>query len=167
MSDTHQLLETILRSAQARGLDQTRLAGQAGLRPETVSRAKRRGSIDLHSLQSLSAAVGLELQLVPQDADAASATLRCEDRPATGRSPLAEPRWGLAWSNRDAPTDVLVRNALAKGNFEPLLQAALAHGLDALLEQWRTLAPTLPARARQEVERKLRHIAQGFADAEA
>ena len=59
-----------------------------------------------------------------------------------------------------------MRNALANGNFELLLQAALAHGLDCLHAQWRTLAPSLPARARQEVERKLRNIAQGFADAE-
>lgn len=167
MSTANRLLETVLRSAHERGLDQARLAQQAGLRPETISRAKRRGSIDLQSLQSLSAAVGLELQLVPRGSEPAPAALRCEDRPAPSHSPLAEPRWGLAWSNPEAPTEALVRKALAHGNFELLLQAALAHGLDAVHQQWRTLAPSLPTHARQDVERKLRHIAQGFADAQA
>lgn len=172
MTSVPALLDTVLRAAQARGLDQARLADKAGLRAETVSRAKRRGSIDLPSLQALAQAVDLELRLAPatQAADTSGGVLRVEDRAlasAARRSPLADPKWGLAWSNPDAPADALVRNALANGNFDLLLQAVLGHGLDTVMRQWRELAPTLPARARQEVERKLRNIQTGLNDAEA
>jgi hypothetical protein len=125
------------------------------------------GTIDLNSLHALSTAVGLDLRLVPQDQALSTLPLRCEDQPAPSRSPLADPRWGLAWSNRGASDETLVHNALLNGNFELLLQAALAHGLDAVHQQWRTVAPSLPARARSEIDRKLRNIAQGFADAQA
>lgn len=84
-------------------------------------------SIDLGSLQALAEAVGLELTLKPRpDTPPMPAT----DQRSTGqRSPLADPKWGLAW--------------------------------------WRQVAPTLPSRARQEVERKLHNIEQGLNDAES
>lgn len=165
MSTPQSLYETVLHTAQAQGLDQLRLAQRAGLRAETVSRAKHRGTIDLGSLQALARAVGLELTLRP--APGASRQPAPIERPAAQRSPLADPKWGLAWSNPDAPTEVLVRNALANGNFDLILQAVLGHGLDAVQTQWREVAPTLPTRARQEVQRKLRNIEKGLRDAEA
>ncbi len=165
MSIHQSLVETVLHAAQAQGLDQARLAQRAGLRAETVSRAKHRGTIDLGSLQALAQAVGLELTLKPVP-ETSRQPAPCA-RPAAQRSPLADPKWGLAWSNPDAPTEVLVRNALANGNFDLLLQAVLGHGLDAVQTQWRQVAPTLPVRARREVERKLRNIEKGLRDAEA
>lgn len=162
MSIAQPLLDTVLQAAHDSGLDQSRLAQRAGLRAETISRAKRRGTLDLGSLQALAGAVGMELTLTPSSPARAPA-----NRITPSRSPLADPRWGLAWSNPDAPAEVLVRNALAHGNFDLLLQAVLGHGLGVVKAQWRQVAPTLPTRARQEVERKLRNIEKGLRDAEA
>lgn len=165
MSISQSLVDTVLHAAQAQGLDQIRLARRAGLRAETVSRAKHRGTIDLGSLQALAQAVGLELSLRPRPN---TSPLPATGQRSTGqRSPLADPKWGLAWSNPDAPAEALVRNALAHGNFDLLLQAVLSHGMDTVRTQWRQVAPTLPSRARQEVERKLRNIEQGLNDAES
>lgn len=165
MSISQSLVDTVLHAAQAQGLDQIRLARRAGLRAETVSRAKHRGTIDLGSLQALAQAVGLELSLRPRPD---TSPLPATGQRSTGqRSPLADPKWGLAWSNPDAPAEALVRNALAHGNFDLLLQAVLGHGMDTVRTQWRQVAPTLPSRARQEVERKLRNIEQGLNDAES
>lgn len=161
MSTAPSLIDAVLQAAQAQGLDQRRLAERAGLRPETVSRAKRRGTLDLSSLQALAGVVGLELALQPGQRYDASPP----NPPPVARSPLAQPRWGLAWSNPDAPAEVLVRNALAHGRFELLLQAVLGHGMAAVRAQWQQVAPTLPARARQEVQRKLDNIEKGISGA--
>jgi transcriptional regulator with XRE-family HTH domain len=165
MSTPNPLFDTVLQAAQAQGLDQARLARRAGLRAETVSRAKHRGTIDLSSLQALAQAVGLELTLKP--ATGPTALPPQPERSSARRSPLADPKWGLAWSNPDASAEVLVRNALAHGNFDLLLQAVLGHGLAFVKTQWRQVSPTLPTRARQEVERKLNNIEQGLNDAAA
>jgi len=58
-----------------------------------------------------------------------------------------------------------VRNALAHGNFDLLLQAVLGHGLDYVRARWTEISPALPARAREEVERKLRNIELGLQSA--
>ena len=57
MSIQADLVDTLLQAARAQGLDQRQLAERAGLRPETVSRAKRRGTLDLSSLQALAGVV--------------------------------------------------------------------------------------------------------------
>lgn len=155
------LIESVLQAARTQGMDQCALAERAGLRPETVSRAKRRGTLDLSSLQALARVVGLELALQPGQRYGALPP----SPPPVARSPLAEPQWGLAWSNPDAPADALVRNALAHGRFDLLLQAVIGHGLDSVLQQWQQVAPTLPARARREVQRKLDNIEKGWTDA--
>lgn len=161
MSITEHLIDAVLAAARRQGLDQRQLAERAGLRPETVSRAKRRGTLDLASLQALAGVVGLELALQPgQRYDAPPPS-----PPTVARSPLAAPQWGLAWSNPDAPPEALLRNALAHGRFDLLLQAVIGHGLDAVLQQWQQVAPTLPARARKEVQRKLNNIEKGWTDA--
>lgn len=162
MSIQVNLVDTLLQAARAQGLDQRQLAERAGLRPETVSRAKRRGTLDLSSLQALAGVVGLELALRPgQRYD----TTPPNPSVTVARSPLAEPQWGLAWSNPDAPAEALVRNALAHGRFDLLLQAVIGHGLGTVLAQWQQVAPTLPARARREVQRKLDNIEKGWRDA--
>ena len=85
--------------------------------------------------------------------------------PVTRRSPLADPKWGLVWSNPNLSDEVLVRNALAHGKFDLLLQAVLGHGLDYVRARWTEISPALPARAREEVERKLRNIELGLQSA--
>lgn len=162
MSNAKAMLDQVLRAAQASGLDQSRLAERAGLRPETVSRAKRRGTIDLHSLQALAQAAGLELALTPTGGPG-----NTPPTPLPRRSPLSDPKWGLAWSNPGAPDEALVHNALMHGNYDLLLQAVLGHGIDAVKARWQRASALLPARARQEVERKLNNIEKGLADAAA
>ncbi len=165
MSIQVNLVDTLLQAARAQGLDQRQLAERAGLRPETVSRAKRRGTLDLSSLQALAGVVGLELALRPGQRYDTTPPNPSVNPPPVARSPLAEPQWGLAWSNPDAPAEALVRNALAHGRFDLLLQAVIGHGLGTVLAQWQQVAPTLPARARREVQRKLDNIEKGWRDA--
>jgi len=168
MPITPLLLETVLRAARARGIDQAQLAQRARLPAEVISRAACRGTIDLGSLQALAEAVDLRLVLEPMTAEAASnmeAIARPDER--LPRSPLADPRWGLAWSNPDAPPEVLVRNALVHGSFDLILEAVLAHGLAMVKDVWKQTARVLPVRARREVERKLRNIESGLAAASA
>lgn len=62
-----QLLEHILSTAAARGIDQQQLAERAGLSPGTVSRLKRQQDASFASLSKLAAVVGLRLTLSPDD----------------------------------------------------------------------------------------------------
>lgn len=169
MSISQALLDTVLRTAQDHGLDQSQLARRAGLRAETLSRAKRRGTIDLSSLQALAEAVDLRLALIPNAGKPSApadigAPLTLREPPP--RSPLAAPQWGLAWSNPEVSDEVLIRKALSHGNFDLILEAVAAHGLEPVRRQWAQVARTLPLRARKEVERKLRNIEKGMAHAE-
>jgi hypothetical protein len=86
------------------------------------------------------------------------------------RSALADPNLGLAWSNPDMPPEVLVRKALHHGAFHLLLHAVLEHGAPFVRQQWAVLLSDVDAapsaRARAEVERKLRNIDRGLRLAE-
>jgi transcriptional regulator with XRE-family HTH domain len=62
-----QLLERILATAAARGLDQQQLAERAGLSVGTLSRLKRQDDASFSSLSRLAAVVGLRLTLSPDD----------------------------------------------------------------------------------------------------
>lgn len=62
-----QLLERILATAAARGLDQQQLAERAGLSAGTLSRLKRQNDASFSSLSRLAAVVGLRLTLSPDD----------------------------------------------------------------------------------------------------
>lgn len=46
------------------------------------------------------------------------------------RSPLSDPRFGLAWSNRDAAIRALIEAALLTGTFYLILEAVHAHGIE-------------------------------------
>jgi transcriptional regulator with XRE-family HTH domain len=61
------LLDEILRTARAQGLDQRALAERAGLSPGTLSRMKAQEDSAFSSMASLAAAVGLRLALVADD----------------------------------------------------------------------------------------------------
>ena len=66
MSVSTNLLSTVLNAARDAGRDQMTLAKVAGVAPETISRAKRRTTMDVATLNALAMAVGLKLTLIPQ-----------------------------------------------------------------------------------------------------
>jgi transcriptional regulator with XRE-family HTH domain len=162
MSITATILEEILGAARSQGLDQAAVARAAGVAAETISRAKRRGNIELRTLTALAEAAGVRLRVEPLPA-----------RPAPGKertSSLAEPRWGIAWSNPNMSVRALVTNALLKGAFDVIVEAAAEHGLEVVRRQWDEVRRARPARVsatrRAAVERILANIAKGFARAE-
>lgn len=143
-------------------MDQAHLARAAGLAPETLSRAKRRGTMDLASIDALAKVAGLQLGLAP-----VAQPRQVRVKAASTRSPLADPKWGLVWSNAALDDKTLIRNALAKGGFMLLLEAVKAHGLEEVLAQWRKVKPELKPRVQVEVERQLRNIQEGVSRAQA
>lgn len=161
MSIAAHLLDQVLAAAQQAGLDQAQLARAAGLAPETISRAKSRGTMDLASIDALAKAAGLQIGLAPI-AKPRQVTVKSM---TTTRSPLADPKWGLAWSNAAIDHKVLIRKALAEGGFLLLLEAVKAHGLQEVLRQWAMVKPELKADAQAEVERQLRNIRIGISRA--
>ena len=60
-------LNAILAAAETRKLKEKELAKLAGLRPETLSRMKSRGTADFTLIDRLARAVGLKLAVVPDD----------------------------------------------------------------------------------------------------
>jgi DNA-binding phage protein len=60
-------LNAILAAAETRHLKDKELAKLAGLRPETLSRMKSRGTADFTLIDRLARAVGLKLAVVPDD----------------------------------------------------------------------------------------------------
>lgn len=160
MSIAARLLDQILASARQAGLDQAHLAQAAGLAPETLSRAKKRGTMDLASIDALARVTGLQLGLL-------STSDRLGTKAAAQRSPLAAPQWGLSWSNPAVDHETLIRNALAKGSFMLLLEAIKAHGLEEVLAQWAQVKPGLKPQLQAEVERQLRNIREGASHAQA
>lgn len=163
MSLAQGLLNQILLAAQSRGMDQASLAKAAGLSRETISRAKKRGTIDLASIEALANVTGLSLSL----SSASESSPAIEHPGATKASPLADPKWGLAWSNSAIASETLIRSALLKAGFAVLLEAVKAHGLEEVLRQWAVVGPTMKATPRAEVERKLKNIEMGIKHAEA
>jgi hypothetical protein len=85
------------------------------------------------------------------------------------RSPLSHPAFGLAWSNRLASDEVLVRNAIQHGAFHLLLAASLHHGVAFVEDQLATMLQdedvVMSDRAQAEVRRKLANIRRGIAAA--
>lgn len=88
----------------------------------------------------------------------------------SSRSPLADPKYGLAWSNRPASDEILVRAAIKHGAFHMLLEAVLHHGLQFVEQQLEIMQTdedaALSSRALADVGRKLKNIARGIAAAE-
>ncbi|OYU44345.1 MAG: hypothetical protein CFE44_13445 [Burkholderiales bacterium PBB4] len=86
------------------------------------------------------------------------------------RSPLADRKFGLAWSYSSISDEVLVRKALAHGAFHLLLEATLHHGLTFVEQQLAVMLADeeggLSPRAEAEIRRKLRNISRGIAAAE-
>ncbi len=61
------VLSAILGAAAGKKLKEKDLAQRAGLRPETLSRMKRRGTADFTLIDRLARAVGMKLAAVPDD----------------------------------------------------------------------------------------------------
>ena len=59
------LLETVIAAAKANGISQGELAARAGIRQETLSRAKKNPVISLKTFLALAQVAGLRVQLVP------------------------------------------------------------------------------------------------------
>lgn len=165
MSIDQSLLQQVIEAARAAQLDQARLAQAAGVAPETISRAKKRGTIDLSTLQALAQVAGLTLSL------SGSVPAHVLPKASGRRSSLADPSHGLAWSNAAISDEALVRNALKKGSFNLLLEAVLEHGLPFVQQQWALMRSDgdvgLSARALSDIGRKLDNIERGLSHAAA
>jgi transcriptional regulator with XRE-family HTH domain len=61
------LIVRIIEAAKARGLSQGELAARVGIRPETLSRAKKNPNISLATFEELARVVGLSVQLIPDN----------------------------------------------------------------------------------------------------
>lgn len=59
-----ELINYIVETARQQGISQGELAARAGIRQETLSRAKRNPAISLKTFQALARAAGLRIQLV-------------------------------------------------------------------------------------------------------
>jgi DNA-binding phage protein len=67
MGDPSELLLQILERGKAQGLRQFDIARRAGIKPESLSRAKKSGDMRLSTLKELARVVGLKLALVPDE----------------------------------------------------------------------------------------------------
>lgn len=154
--DLQGLLDTVLASARAQGLDQKTLAERAGVRPETVTRAKSRGTVDWATARALARSVDLDVAVLALP----------RPRP-TGRSALADPRLGLAWSNPDAPYRALIAKAIERADFLLILKACKEHGISEVASVLQDLREQgeVAARSLDFADRSLRNIAIGAARA--
>lgn len=87
------------------------------------------------------------------------------------RSPLAHPRWGLAWSNPEGISDTaLIQNALLQGYFAIVLEACAVYGYARVTKEWASLQEGQPddvsPRLKLWVDDMLVNIAKGIALAE-
>jgi DNA-binding phage protein len=69
MTDTPgtDLISIIIDTAREQNISQGELAAHAGIRQETLSRAKKNPAISLKTFQALARAAGLRIQLVPDN----------------------------------------------------------------------------------------------------
>ncbi len=162
-----QLLQQVLKAAQARGVDQACLAEEAGLKPETISRAKKRVGMELNTIARLASVVGLQVVLQPVPVPAK--TDETQHAPTVSASPLSKARFGLAWSNPGAQEGPLLRKALLQGRFDAILEAAAHDGVPFVRRQMQQLRESgdLSADLNAKLERLLKSIERGFADADS
>lgn len=154
------LLKQVLVTAEEQGIGQAQLAERAGLKPETVSRAKKRSDMELGTLESLAGAVGLQVVLQPK-------TVSEPRQRARADATLAQPRFGLAWSNRHADESVLLRNALVQGRFEAIVESAAKDGMPFVKSELKRLlvSGNISTSAAAKVDAMLASIGRGFAQA--
>lgn len=160
MNTDDSLINQIVAAAQARGLTQKALAERSGISEETLSRMKKRGSGNFSLIVKLAQVAGAPLSLANTPTPAVS-----NQKAASFRSRYAVP---LAWSNKKASDDVLIRRALVKPGFQLLLDAAIEFGVDRLSTTWQYLktdAADEVVQAAPVTERILQHIEDGYRQA--
>lgn len=160
MKTDNTLIAQILTAAQAAGLSQKTLADRSGITEETLSRMKKRGSGNFSLVVKLAQAAGTPLCLANAPMPAAAA--------AQGRSFRDKYGVSLAWSNKHASDEVLIRRALVKPGFRLLLDAAVDFGIDRLATAWAQLkqeGADEVGKAAPVTERILRHIEYGYQQA--
>jgi transcriptional regulator with XRE-family HTH domain len=175
VTHTTEILMKALERAKKLGLDQRQLAARAGLSPETLSRAKKRGTMDSSSLERILGCVGFELALTPSGHPHEAQGAKDAGADHTGLisgipTALRDPAWGLAWSNPDVQDEVLVRKALLTGGFTVILQSTLDFGLPNVMAQWEILRNSAEApgpKTQELVCEILGNIEQGFSHAAA
>jgi transcriptional regulator with XRE-family HTH domain len=143
MSITLNLLGVVIAAAKAAGMDQKKLAREAGISAETISRAKRRGTVDLDTLHRLAEVAGLSLQLVSAKEPTA---------------PTPKP-----------PGQALVREALRQGQYSGILDAAVQFGIDYVRGEWAAICvddTALSPKTRAHINTMLHNIATGFNQAQ-
>jgi DNA-binding phage protein len=170
------LLEAVLAAARRVGMDQSKLAEVAGLAPETLSRSKKRKSMEVQTLAALAQAAGLELAIQQKKTRARVQSptvpaLQPRKAEASANPPLSDPRWGLSWSSQSPKPEALVRNALKKGNYAPVLQAVLEYGGPFVQAQFLALDATGELQAATDsgeaLASMLRNIEKGISRAQA
>ncbi len=157
------LIKQIIGIAHQHGLTQKALARSAGVPEETLSRAKRRDGASLGVVEALAQAAGARVCVVPLPSQASGALLSDE-------AAFVARNRHLAWSNPDASSETLLRQALAKAEFLAILDASVAFGLERVEREWALLkasdaAPAL--RVAPVTDRILRNIHAGFQQAAA
>ncbi|GIL13655.1 MAG: hypothetical protein BroJett038_23750 [Chloroflexota bacterium] len=160
MDEDRTLIAEIVGTAHANGLTQKILAARSGITEETLSRMKKRGSGNLGLVVKLARAAGTRLGLVDS-----SAPPRRTRGPVSFRDKYAV---ALAWSNKDASDEVLIRRALVKPRFQLLLDAAVEFGVNKLSSEWERLkaeGSSEALNALSTTERMLRHIHDGYRQA--
>jgi hypothetical protein len=76
---------------------------------------------------------------------------------------------GLVWSNSQAGETVLIRAALMHPRFHTILDACMEFGLERVRAEWEVLTREAATETRAiagDVTRILKHIEEGFADAQ-
>jgi transcriptional regulator with XRE-family HTH domain len=157
------LIKQIIGIARQHGLTQKVLARNAGVPEETLSRAKRRDGASLGVVEALAQAAGARVAVIPVVPKATVASLADEV------SFVAKNRH-LAWSNPNASSETLLRQALAKAEFQAILDASVVFGVERVEREWALLkasdaAPAL--RVAPVTDRILRNIHAGFQQAAA
>lgn len=173
------LLEQIIAAGKARGLPQKALAEKAGVRAETLSRRKRSGSMTLGHVEQLALAAGVQLSLtstIKKSDESLASSMQVTLASPTTASFRDKYLAALAWSNPEIDTATLRRLALAKPQFQMLLDAAVEFGIDTLERDWQAMqaidADTDPNKGQLRkiaptTERLLKHIRYGYEQAKA
>lgn len=157
------LIKQIIGIARQHGLTQKVLARNAGVPEATLSRAKRRDGASLGVVEALAQAAGARVAVIPVVPEASAAYLADE---ASFRARNRH----LAWSNPNASSETLLRQALAKAEFQAILDASVVFGVERVEREWALLkasdaAPAL--RVAPVTDRILRNIHAGFQQAAA
>lgn len=63
MTET-EIINTIIEAAKAQGISQGELAARAGIRQETLSRARKNSTLRFRTVQQLARVAGLQLKLI-------------------------------------------------------------------------------------------------------